>query len=137
MYCVNMNIFFFFLPVVSIMYWVILLNIITFSYKMKIYSVSRITLLLYYIPSSTNKVILYFEKNCIPNSAYVYKHWSSATQFHHWQRTLILVYQCIKTETIISHWDQTEKCQLWEIRWKQYPEYLERYSHAMIFHLRW
>ena len=133
----NMNIFFFFLPVVSIMYWVILLNIITFSYKMKIYSVSKMTFLLYYTPSSRNKVILYFEKNCILNSAYVYKHWSPATQVHHWQRTLILVYQCIKTETIISHWDQTEKYQLWKIRWKQYPEYLERYSHAMILHLRW
>lgn len=127
----------FFLTVVSIMYWVIFLNIITISYKMKMYSMSRITLLLYYIPSSRNKVILYFEKNCILNSAYVYKHWSPATQFHHWQRTWILIYQCIKTENIISHWGQTEKCQLWKVRWKQYPEYLERYSHAMIFHLRW
>ena len=127
----------FFLTVVSIMYWVIFLNIITISYKMKIYSVSRITLLLYYIPSSRNKVILYSEKNCILNSAYVYKYWSPATQFHHWQRTWILIYQCIKTENIISHWGQTEKCQLRKVRWKQYPEYLERYSHAMIFHLRW
>lgn len=127
----------FFLTVISIVYWVIFLNIITISYKMKIYSVSRNTLLLYYIPSSRNKVILYLEKNCILNSAYVYKHWSSATQFHHWQRTWILIYQCIKTENIISHWGQTEKCQLWKVRWKQYPEYLERYSHAMIFHLRW